>query len=233
MGVGAARALARQGAAVAVNDLHLDRAEAVAAQLAGEGFTAIASGFDVVDAEAVLAAATEIADRLGPVDILVNNAGVPTDMTPVPFRQMAPSQWRSYVDLNVYGSLNCIRAVLDGMCQRSWGRIVQVSSGAGRQGLAFGVSMYGAGKSGIEGFIRHLAMEVAAEGVTANAVALGLMDNVAGGDNAAVTALARSIPVRRLGAPDDLGAAVVFLASDEASFITGQTINVSGGSLQN
>jgi len=233
MGVGAVRALAEQGAAVAVNDLVPDKARAVARDLGEAGCNALAVAFDVTDADAVRAGVATVTDTLGHVDILVNNAGVPVGMEVASFRHMEPDRWRQYIDLNIYGSLNCIAAVIDGMCERHWGRVIQISSGAGRQGLAFGVSLYGAGKSGIEGFIRHLAMEVAADGVTANALALGLMANTAGGDVDAVKSLARGIPVGRLGTPEDVGAAVVFLASDEASYLTAQTINLSGGSLQN
>ena len=233
MGVGVVQALAEQGAAVVVNDLVPDKAQAVAGELDKAGFNARAVAFDVTDAAAVRGGVATVADTLGHIDILVNNAGVPVGMGVAPFRQMESDRWRPYIDLNIYGSLNCISAVIDGMCERHWGRVIQISSGAGRQGLGFGISLYGASKGGIEGFIRHLATEVAADGVTANALALGLMANTAGGDVDAVTALAKGIPVRRLGTPEDVGAAVVFLASDEASYVTAQTINLSGGSLQN
>jgi 3-oxoacyl-[acyl-carrier protein] reductase len=232
MGVGIARALAAQGAAVAVNDIDAGRADAVAEQLRSTGLHAIAAPFDVTDPDAATAGVARIAQELGPVDILVNNAGVPADMAPMRFRDMPVAEWRRYVDLNLYGSLHCIRAVVDGMCERRWGRIVQISSGAGRTGLAFGVSLYGASKSGIEGFVRHLAMEVARDGVTANCLALGLMDNTAGGSDELLGALTRGIPVGRLGSPDDVGAAVVYLASAEAAWLTGQTIDLNGGSTQ-
>jgi 3-oxoacyl-[acyl-carrier protein] reductase len=116
------------------------------------------------------------------------------------------------------------------MVERGWGRIVQISSGAGRSGLAFGVSLYGAGKSGIEGFVRHLSQEVATAGVTANCLALGLMANAGGAEETA--GLARTVPVGRLGTPEDVGAAAVFLASDEASWLTGQVIDLNGGATQ-
>ena len=238
MGVGIARALAERGAVVAVNDLEAERAEAVAAQLRADGAVAVAAPFDVTDRAAVEArlAAAEAALG-GRVDILVNNAGVPTGMGLTTFRDLHPDEWRRYVDLNLYGSLNCIKAVIDGMCDRGWGRIVQISSGAGRAGLAMGVSLYGASKSGIEGFVRHLSQEVARDGVTVNALALGLMDNsVPGGespDSPLMQAMAKTVPVGRLGRPDDVGAAVVYLASEEASWMTGQTVDLNGGSITN
>lgn len=230
VGAGIALALARQGAAVVVNDLAVERADAIAGEIARSGGRAISAPFDVRDEQAVSGAVERITAELGPVDILVNNAGVPAEMTPAPFRSLMPAEWRPYIDLNIYGSLLCIRAVLDGMCERGWGRIVQISSGAGRNGLAFGVSLYGASKSGIEGFVRHLSQEVARDGVTVNAIALGLMENA--GDADVVAALARSVPVGRVGSPADVGAAVVYVASDEASWLTGQTIDLNGGATQ-
>jgi 3-oxoacyl-[acyl-carrier protein] reductase len=238
VGVGIARALAGQGAAVAVNDVVASRAEETVRVLGegpSRGATIVAAPFDVTDVEAArqgVEAAQEGLD--GPLDVLVNNAGVPVDMAPRPFRDMVPEEWQRYVDLNLYGSLHCIAAVVDGMCERGWGRIVQISSGAGRQGLPIGVSMYGASKSAIEGFVRHLAAEIARHGVTVNTLALGLMERAepdpGGGDRTVTAGLERSIPVGRLGTPDDVGAAVVYMASDEASWLTGQTLDLNGGS---
>lgn len=139
---------------------------------------------------------------------------------------MPIEEWERYVDLNLYGSLHMIKAVIDPMCDRGWGRIIQISSGAGRTGLSIGVSLYGAAKSGVEGFVRHLAAEVARHGVTVNTVALGLMAHSAGD---ATAHIARTVPVGRLGRPDDVGAAVVYLASEEAGWLTGQTIPLNGG----
>jgi 3-oxoacyl-[acyl-carrier protein] reductase len=228
VGVGIARALAAQGAVVAVNDLVAERAQATADSIGGR---AVAVPFDVTDRDAVDAAVARITDEVGPVDILVNNAGVPVGMDLVPFGQADPEQWRLYIDLNMYGSMHCIQAVLGGMCDRGWGRVVQISSGAGRAGLNLGIALYGASKSGIEGLIRHLSQEVARKGVTANCLALGMMGHAASDvDDAATAPLARQVPVGRLGTPDDVGAAVVYLASDEASWMTGQTIDLNGGS---
>lgn len=221
VGEGIAHALADHGAAVVVNDLHAERASAVADSVPG----AVASPFDVTDGEAVAAAVAAV----GPVDILVNNAGVPEGMGIGPFADMDPAEWPKYVELNLYGVLHCCHAVIAGMRERGWGRIVTISSGAGVSGINLGVSLYGAGKGGAIAFMRHLAIENARAGVTANCLALGLMDNK---DNREATEhLARSVPVGRLGRPEDVGAAVVYLASDEASWITAQTIHLDGGSL--
>jgi NAD(P)-dependent dehydrogenase (short-subunit alcohol dehydrogenase family) len=145
------------------------------------------------------------------------------------FDAMMPDAWRAYVDLTLYGVLHATKAVIDGMCARGFGRVITISSGAGQIGLPIGVSLYGAAKSGALGFMRHLAMEVAGRGVTVNSLALGMMDNV--GDDAAVEQLGAQVPVGRCGTPADVGAAVVYLASDEASWLTGQTIGLNGGAV--
>ena len=229
VGAGIARMLAARGAAVGVNDLFPDRAERVAAEIAAAGGRAHALCFDVTDAAAVRAGVARLESTQGPVDVLVNNAGVPVDMALTQFRDMPPERWARYVDLNLYGVLHCTKAVLDGMCARRFGRVITISSGAGQVGLAIGVSLYAAGKGGAIAFMRHLAMEVARFGVTANSLALGLMANAGGAPG--VAGLERTIPLGRLGLPEDVGAAVVFLASREAGWITGQTIGINGGTL--
>lgn len=229
VGEGIARMLAARGAAVGVNDLVAERAERVAAEIAAAGGRALALAFDVTDAAAVRAGVARLESSHGPVDVLVNNAGVPAGMGLAQFREMSPAQWGRYVDLNLYGVLHCTKAVIDGMCARGFGRVVTISSGAGQVGLAIGVSLYAAGKGGAIAFMRHLALEVARFGVTANTLALGLMANAGGAQG--IAGLERSVPVGRLGTPEDVGAAVVFLASREAGWITGQTIGVNGGSV--
>jgi NAD(P)-dependent dehydrogenase (short-subunit alcohol dehydrogenase family) len=222
VGAGIASALAVAGARVIVNDVSSERAGAVAGRL---GSGAVAAPFDVSNPAEVDAAVA----RLGPIDILVNNAGIPTGMQTMAFREMPRDEWRRYVDLNLYGSINCISAVVDGMCDRGWGRIVQISSAAGRIGVARGIALYGASKSGIEGFIRHLSQEVGKTGVTANSIALGMMGTEASSDPEVSERLARTVPVGRIGTPADAGAAVVYVASEEASWLTGQTIHLDGG----
>jgi 3-oxoacyl-[acyl-carrier protein] reductase len=219
VGVGIVRALAAHGAAVVVNDLHADRAQAVAGSVPG----AVATAFDVTDGEAVTAAFIQV----GPIDILVNNAGVPEGMEIRPFDQMDPAEWAPYVDIALYGVLHCCRAVLGGMKERGWGRIITIASGAGVTGLDLGVSLYGAGKGAAIAFMRHLAIENAKTGVTANSLALGLM--AVAGDPSITEHIARTIPVGRCGEPEDVGAIVVYIASEEASWLTAQTINLNGG----
>jgi 3-oxoacyl-[acyl-carrier protein] reductase len=231
VGRGIAKVLAVQGARVAVNDLDADRTESTAKEIETAGGTALASPFDVTDLRAVRAAVEHIASQLGPVDILVNNAGIPSGGRGMSkrFLDTDPSDWAALIDINLYGSMNCIRSVLPGMVQRGWGRIIQISSGASQRGLTIGVSSYGAAKSGIEGLIRHVAVENARAGVTANSIPLGLMNNQ---KNPAATAqIAAGIPLGRLGEPEEAGALCAFLASDEAAYLTGQTIHLNGGSI--
>ncbi len=226
VGAGIARALAGQGARVFVNDIVSDRAQQTVEDIESAGGSASTAIFDVTDSAAVATAV----DLLGPIDILVNNAGNAGahTFTPKPFAEMGADEYARFLDVNLHGVLHCSRAVISGMYDRGWGRVITISSGAGTTGNKMGISIYGAAKGGAIAFMRHLAMESASKGVTANSVALGLMANTAGG--AATAQLARTIPVGRLGTPEDVGAAVVWLASDEASWVTGKTISLDGGS---
>jgi len=141
---------------------------------------------------------------------------------------MEPSSWDGPIRVNLHGVLNCCKAVIDGMCERHWGRVITISSGAGTAGVRIGVSPYSAGKGGGIAFTRTLALEVARDGVTANTIAIGLM----GVPDPTVTAsLAKGIPVGRTGEPADIAAACVWLASEEAAWVTGQTIQINGGSV--
>jgi NAD(P)-dependent dehydrogenase (short-subunit alcohol dehydrogenase family) len=220
VGVGIARVLAEHGARVAVNDLDADRARRTAALVGG-----VAAPFDVTDLEAVRAAVATVEAGIGPVDVLVNNAGIPADgFVPGPFLASDPADWHRFVELNLYGVMNCIHTVAPGMCERGWGRVVTISSDAGRVGAAIGVSIYGASKAGALGLLRHLAHELGPAGVTCNALSLGVMSGVP-------EELARANPVPRLGRPDDVGHAVAFLASGEAEWITGQVLAVNGGAV--
>lgn len=229
IGAGIAARLAEQGAVVLVNDVDPVRAEATVARIAGQGGRARATPFDVTDRAAVVAAVADAETAVGPIDICVNNAGNAGThrLELVPFRELDPGHWHRAIDVNLYGVLNCTKAVIDGMCDRGWGRVITISSGAGVIGMNVGISTYAAGKGGAIAFMRHLAHEVARRGVTANCLALGLM----GGrePSPALASRARNIPVGRLGTPDDVGFACVYLASAEASWLTGQTIVLDGG----
>jgi len=228
VGAGIASVLAAQGAAVAVNDLDRDRAASTVDAIVAAGGAAVAVPFDVTDYTAVVDGVAAARAALGPVDIMVPNAGIPAaGMPQVAFVDSNPELWHRFIDLNLYGVLHCAHATLPAMCERGWGRVVVISSEAGRLGLDIKVALYGAGKAGAVGLLRHVAMEVAPLGVTMNALSLGLMNNVSG-DWA--EAIARTVPRRRLGSPTDVGAAVAFLASDAADWITAQVLPVNGGS---
>lgn len=234
VGAGIAQALAAAGAAVAVNDIDRERAEHVAAEIAASDAKVATCVFDVTDLEAVRAGVAAVEQELGPVDVLVNNAGIPIGRRTILFSDSEPARdWVPYVDLNVYGALNCVSSVLPGMCDRGRGRIIQISSGSGARGLPIGQSIYGGSKAFCDAFVRHLAIEVAKLGVTVNAVAPGIMSNVVVhvGEEAAA-ASAAAIPVGRLGEPEDIAGAIVWLASDSADYVTGQVIHVNGGTYQ-
>ena len=230
VGAGIASMLAGQGAAIAVNDVVPERAEAGAEAIRAAGGQALAAPFDVTDVESVIAGVRGVEDVLGPIDILVNNAGNggADGMTPMQFRDMEPGAWDGPIRVNLHGVVHCCHAVINGMCDRGWGRIITISSGAGTHGINIGVVPYSAGKGGGIAFTRSLAMEVARLGVTANSLAIGLQAM----EDAAVTEhLARSVPVGRTGIPSDVAAACVWLASEEAEWVTGQTIGINGGSI--
>jgi NAD(P)-dependent dehydrogenase (short-subunit alcohol dehydrogenase family) len=229
VGAGIARQLAACGARIVVNDLYAERADATVAQLTAAGHEAQACVFDVCDYTAVADAVTAIESDFGVIDILINNAGVPPGMGITKFRDTLPADWRAYMDVNIYGVMNASHVVLPGMCDRGWGRIITITSGAGTVGMNFGISSYAAGKGGGISFMRHLAIENARTGVTANTVAIGIIDNQP--DPEATAAIARSVPTGRLGTPEDIGSFCVYLASEEASWMTGQTVHLNGGSI--
>ncbi len=226
MGRGVAETLAAQGAHVLVNDIEPGRAEEVAAHIREAGQSAEALPFDVTDLAEVQAALSERS-----IDILVNNAGNggAEAMRPRPFAETEPAEWSGAIAVNLGGVMHCTHTVLPGMIERGHGRIIGIVSGAGTQGVGIGVAAYSAGKGGAAGLLRSVALEVARTGVTLNSIALGLMDNTGGSD--VTSKLARGIPTGRLGTPADVGARCTYLASDEASWMTAQTIPLAGGSI--
>ena len=183
--------------------------------------------FDVSDYDAVVAGVTEIERALGPVEVLVNNAGITRDST---MHRMSPEQWQAVIDTNLGSCFNCARAVIEGMRERGFGRIVNIGSINGQAGQ-YGQVNYAAAKSGIHGFTKALAQEGAGKGITVNAVAPGYVDTDmvrAVPANVLEKIIAR-IPVGRLGKPEDIARSVVFLVDDRADFITGATLSVNGG----
>jgi NAD(P)-dependent dehydrogenase (short-subunit alcohol dehydrogenase family) len=230
VGQGIAVALAEAGYRVAVNDLDDQRTKQTVELITGSGGTAVSAPFDVTEPDEVASAVAQLQAELGPIDVVVNNAGVPEGGKTGSFLNSTPSDWHTYIGINMIGSTNVLHAALPGMVERGWGRVIQISSGAGSVGRNIGVSLYGGSKAGIEGFLRHLSQEVGPSGVTVNSLALGLMDNV-GTDIPTMKALLAGIPVGRLGKPSDVGGAVLWLCSEPGSWVTGQTIHVNGGSV--
>lgn len=238
-GVGRAIAMrsAERGATTVVNDFHRDRAEGVAEEIRAKGGQAIALQCDVTDFGEVAAMVEEIGRQLGGVDVLVNNAGnagplVVDPLDQKPFWETDPTEWAPWLGTNFFGVLNTCRAVLPRMVEQNWGRIVTVVSDAGRVGEA-SLAVYGGAKAGAAGLSRGLARAVGRYGVTVNCVALGTMNTSAvaalTGDPVTLKRMLGGYPIRRLGEPDDAADMIVFLSSESASWITGQTYPVNGG----
>jgi len=229
-GIGRAIALelAAAGDRVAVGDVRLDEARETAAAC-GRG--AIAIELDVTDARSVNECAGRVEAELGPVDVVVNNAGWDELR---PFLETDEPFWERVIDINYTGCLRVTHRILPGMVERGYGRVVNLGSDAGRVGSS-GEAVYAGAKGAVIAFTKTIAREVARSGVTANVVAPGptrtplLEGMTAAGGEKLVDALVRAVPMKRLGEPEDVAAAVAFLASDRAGFITGQTLSVSGG----
>ncbi|MEQ9640987.1 MAG: acetoacetyl-CoA reductase [Alphaproteobacteria bacterium] len=183
--------------------------------------------FDVSDHEACLKGCAEIAEKLGPIDIVVNNAGITRDGT---IMRMSYEDWRAVIDTNLGSCFNMVKATFAGMRERGFGRIVNIGSINGQAGQ-YGQVNYAAAKSGIHGFTKALAQEGARYNITANAIAPGYIDTdmvAAVPDNVLEKIVAR-IPVGRLGHSDEIARGVLFLVSDEATFVTGSTMSINGG----
>ncbi|HVW72223.1 MAG TPA: acetoacetyl-CoA reductase [Rhizomicrobium sp.] len=183
--------------------------------------------WDVADFEACQKAIEAITATAGPVDVLVNNAGITRDCT---LQKMTHEQWREVLDVNLGGVFNMSRAVITAMRTRGFGRIVNVSSVNGQMGQ-FGQTNYAAAKAGMIGFTKSLALESASHGVTVNAVAPGYTDTpmVRAVPATAMAGVLEKVPMHRLGTPEEIARAILFLAGDESGFITGATLSINGG----
>ncbi|HLM27304.1 MAG TPA: glucose 1-dehydrogenase [Thermoleophilaceae bacterium] len=220
--------LAAEGHAVAIADLRLDAARETARAI---GLSAHPVRLDVTSPDSVSAGVEEATTALGSIDVVVNNAGWDELK---PFLESAEPFWDRVIDVNLKGCLRVTHTVLAGMVERGYGRVINIGSDAARVGSSMEAAYSGA-KGGVIAFTKTVAREVARSGVTANAVCPGptrtplLEDMTAKGGEKLVDALTRAVPMRRLGEPEDVAAAVAFLASERAGFITGQTLSVSGG----
>jgi len=230
IGEAIARTFAQRGARLAVNDIDAAAAERVAASLAGSGLDATGYGADVADEAQVASMLERIVASQGAVDVLVNNAGIfGTSRT----AELELAAWQRTLRVNLTGAFVCCKAVLPAMEARRTGKIVNVSSLAGESGgIKPGVD-YSASKGGLLALTRKLALEVAPFGINVNAVAPGTTDTamIAGLSAEDRASLAARIPLGRFGRPEDVANAVCFLASEDAAFITGATLDVNGGML--
>jgi 2-hydroxycyclohexanecarboxyl-CoA dehydrogenase len=227
-----AHALADDGRHVAVGDLRGTKASETAAEIERNGGKAVGLELDVTDGDSVAVAVERVVAELGPIDVLVNNAGWDELH---PFLETQEPFWDRVLEVNFKGCLRVSRAVLPGMVERRFGRVVNIGSDAGRVGSSL-ESVYSGAKGAVIAFTKTIAREVARSGVTANTVCPGptrtpLLQQMAerGPGPRLVESLERAVPMRRLGEPQDVAAAVAYFAGDRAGFVTGQTLSVSGG----
>jgi 2-hydroxycyclohexanecarboxyl-CoA dehydrogenase len=227
LGRGITERLASEGAVVVVTDVNADGARQTAEELGGN---AIGLACDVSDYGSVEAVVDQVTQRFDRIDVLVNNAG--WDKA-APFLELERDLWPRIIGINLYGVLNTSRAILPIMAEQGSGSVVNISSDAGRVGSS-GEAVYSAAKGGVIAFTKSTARELARRKVRINCVCPGPSDTqlfaeFAGDNQGLRDALIKAIPMRRLGQPEDVAGAVAFLASDDAAFVTGQTLSVSGG----
>jgi 3-oxoacyl-[acyl-carrier protein] reductase len=232
IGAATARSLAEEGWSVAVNySRDREGAEAIAGSIEDAGGTALSIGADVSDAEAADGMLADVAERLGPVLVLVNNAGITADNLSM---RLSDEDWSRVIDVNLTAVFRLTRSAIGPMMRHRFGRIINVSSVSGLRANP-GQANYSASKAGLIGFTRTVAAEVARRGVTVNAVAPGLIeteltrDFTGGANGEGSGGLLDHIPARRTGTPEDVAACIRFLASDEASYVTGAVLPVDGG----
>jgi acetoacetyl-CoA reductase len=197
-------------------------------ELKSRGYNFRAFGVDVADFDSCRRCVEQIQKEVGPVDILINNAGITRDMT---FRKMGKVDWDAVMDTNLDSVFNMTKPVCEGMVERGWGRIINVSSVNGSKG-AFGQTNYAAAKAGMHGFTKALALEVARKGVTVNTISPGYIGTkmvTSIPKEVLDTKILPQIPVGRLGKPEEVAGLIIYLCSDEAAFVTGANIAINGG----
>lgn len=202
-------------------------AEAWSAAMADKGIQVTMIECDVSDYDATKAALAEVEAKCGPVDILVNGAGITRDNT---LRKMTPDQWSEVIKVNLDSVYNCTQPLIEGMTERGWGRVINISSINGQKGQ-FGQANYSAAKAGMHGFTKAVAQEVARKGVTVNTISPGYIDSpmINAVPEEIREGIRKAIPVQRFGQPSEIARAVAFLADAEAGFITGADLSVNGG----
>ncbi|MER5185258.1 3-oxoacyl-ACP reductase family protein [Streptomyces sp. NPDC002896] len=226
IGRAVATVLAARGAAVSVWDLNVEGAEKAVAEIREAGGTAIAVGGDAADATAVAASAARTRKELGPVAILVNNAGITAY---VPFTGISEAAWDRMIGINLKGPFLVTKELVPDMLATGWGRIINISSSSAQTG-APAMAHYVASKGGVIGLTRALAIEYADKGITVNHVPPGFIDTPLVREGPVdVDAVAVTMPMKRAGQPEDVAYAVAYLASEEAGYVTGQTLSTNGG----
>ena len=231
MGRASAERIAADGARVVVNDLDETRAAEVADRLVSEGAEAIGVAADVSDAADVSRLVDTAREAFGDVDILVNNAGV---LRRTGILDLGEDEWDLVLDVNLKGTYLCTRAVLPAMKAAGWGRVVNISSSAGRSVSTLGGPHYTTAKAAVLGFTRAVAREMAPFGITLNAVCPGLVNTEMVSEvitEAQAQDYADSFPIKRLAEPQEVAELVAFLASDRAAYITGASLDINGGDL--
>jgi Dehydrogenases with different specificities (related to short-chain alcohol dehydrogenases) len=231
IGRAVANEFARRRLCVVINDINAGQAEQAAAELRTAGSDAIAVAGSVCDKSCMQRLAAEAVQRWGRIDILANCAGV---LRPTRLAEIPEEEWDFVVDVNLKGTFLASQAVLPAMTAGRWGRIVNISSTAGKSVSTIGGAHYTAAKAGVLGLTRHLSREVARHGITVNAVCPGLIDTEMVRATIAVEAVQRyaaSFPIARLGDAEEVASLVAFLASDEAAYITGASVDINGGDL--
>ncbi len=229
IGRGIVEKFASEGAIVIIWDLQKEKALAVVKELAAEGFKAdYTEGVNITQLASVEEAAKKVVEKYGKIDILVSNAGIVRDAS---FKKMTVDQWDSVISVNLTGVFNCGKAVSNYMMEANYGRIINISSVVGIFGN-FGQTNYVAAKAGVIGVTKVWGKELGKNNITVNSIAPGAIDTemLATIPEELKVKLVQSIPVRRIGKPEDIANAALFLASDEAGFVTGQTLVVDGGS---
>ena len=192
------------------------------------GYTFQAYECDVADFDSCQACVEQVVAENGPVEVLINNAGITRDMT---FKKMAKADWDAVIHTNLDSVFNMTKQVLDGMVERGWGRVINVSSVNGTKG-AFGQTNYSAAKAGMHGFTKALALEVARKGVTVNTISPGYIGTrmvMAIPEEVLETKILPQIPAARLGRPEEVAGLVAYLASEEAAFVNGANVSMNGG----